>query len=339
MRFYVIITKLIFALKLQGGESMEIGYLICLIVAVGLLIAYSVMVKNKEFWLLMLYVSVSVVNLGYLLMSLANTVEFAVFGNDVAYIGSVFLSACMFLTIVSLCGFEIKKSHVIICVSLATVVFTIIATTPLHHLYYKSVDIEMIDGTAKLVKEYGVLHNTYLVYLLGYFAAMIGTIIQSVRKKKMGNPKLAGFIAAIVGSNLIVWLFEKFISWEYEFLSVTYIASELLLVLMYWMMEDYIHKSDIPKFTPAEQEQLGVDVATMPMNVKIGKVLLCLKDGETLAPREREVLELILQYKKRREIAEIMFVSESSVKLYTRTLYSKLGVSCREELYAILVKK
>jgi len=75
------------------------------------------------------------------------------------------------------------------------------------------------------------------------------------------------------------------------------------------------------------------------MDAKIGKVLSCLKNGETLAPREREVLELILQYKKRKEIAEIMYVSESSVKLYTRTLYSKLGVSCREELYAILVKK
>jgi DNA-binding CsgD family transcriptional regulator len=217
--------------------------------------------------------------------------------------------------------------------------FAIIVSSPMLPLYYKSVDIEMIDGAAKLVKEYGVLHNACLVYLLGYFTAMIGTIVHSVRKKKMGNPKLAGFIAAIVCSNIIVWAFEKLVSWEYEFLSVTYIGSELLLVLMYWMMEDYILKSDIPKFTPAESEQLGIDIATMPMDVKIGKVLFCLKNGETLAPREREVLELILQYKKRREIAEILYVSESSVKLYTRTLYSKLGVSCREELYAILVKK
>lgn len=318
---------------------MEIGYAICLIAAVGLLIAYSVMVKNKEFWLTMLYISIAVVNLGYFMMSLANTVGFAVFSNDVAYLGSVFLSACMFLTIVRLCGFEIKKQHVITCVSLAVVMFAIIVSSPMLPLYYKSVDIEMIDGAAKLVKEYGVLHPVYLVYLLGYFAAMIVTIVHSVKIKKMGRPKLAGFIAAIVCSNLIVWLFEKLVSWEYEFLSVTYIASELLLVLMYWMMEDYVLKSDIPKFTPVEQEQLGVDIATMPMDVKIGKVLSGLKNGETLAPREREVLELILQYKKRREIAEIMYVSESSVKLYTRTLYSKLGVTCREELYAILVKK
>lgn len=63
---------------------MTTGYIICLIAAVGLLVAYSVVVKTKEFWLTMLHVCVTVVNLGYLFMSLANTVEFAVFGNDAA---------------------------------------------------------------------------------------------------------------------------------------------------------------------------------------------------------------------------------------------------------------
>ena len=318
---------------------MTTGYIICLIAAVGLLIAYSAVTKKKEFWLAMLHVCVTVVNLGYLLMSLANTVEFAVFGNDVAYLGSVFLSMCMFLTVVRLCGFEIKKAHVITCVSLGALMFAIVASSPMLPLYYKSVDIEMIDGAAKLVKEYGVLHPIYLVYLLGYFAAMIGTIIHSVRKKKIGNSKLAGFIAAIVCSNIVMWLFEKMVNWEYEFLSVTYIISEFLLLIVYWMLQDYVHKNDLHTYTQAEKEKLAVQITEMTMEAKLAKVLLCLKNGETLAPREREVLELILQYKKRREIAEIMYVSESSVKLYTRTLYSKLGVTCREELYAILVKK
>ena len=318
---------------------MEIGYAICLIAAVSLLIAYLLMVKDKEFWLTMLYISIAVVNLGYLLISLANTVGFALFANDVAYLGSVFLSAFMFLTIVRLCGFEIKKAHVITCVSMGVVMFAIVASSPMLPLYYKSVDIEMIDGAAKLVKEYGVLHPFYMVYLLGYFAAMIGAIVHSVRKKKIAKPKLAGFIAAIVCSNIMMWLFERWLHWGYEFLSVTYVISELLLLIVYWMMQDYVHKDDVPVLTPAESEQLGIDIATMPMEIKIGKVLSRLTNGETLAPREREVLELILQYKKRREIAEILYVSESSVKLYTRTLYSKLGVTCREELYAILVKK
>ena len=116
---------------------MTVGYSICLIAAVGLLIAYLLMVKNKEFWLTMLYISIAVVNLGYLLISLASTVGFALFANDVAYLGSVFLSAFMLLTIVRLCGFEIKKAHVITCVSLGALMFAIVASSPMLPLFCK----------------------------------------------------------------------------------------------------------------------------------------------------------------------------------------------------------
>jgi DNA-binding CsgD family transcriptional regulator len=64
-----------------------------------------------------------------------------------------------------------------------------------------------------------------------------------------------------------------------------------------------------------------------------------LQNGDTLTSREREILELILNNKPRREIAESMYLSENTVKTYTRTLYAKLGVSKREELYALLVQK
>ena len=317
---------------------MTTGYAICLIAAVGLLIAYSAVTKKKEFWLTMLHVCVAVVNLGYLLMSLANTVEFAVIGNDVAYLGSVFLSMCMLLTIVRLCGFEIKKAHVITCVSLGVVMFAIVASSPMLPLYYKSVDIEKIDGAAKLVKEYGVLHPVYLVYLLGYFAAMIGTIVHSVRKKKIGDTKLAGFMAAIVCINIVVWLFEKMIRWEYEFLSVTYIASEFLLLIVYWMLQDYVHKNDIPTYTPAEKEELAVQITEMTMEAKLAKVLTFVKEDNPLSIREREILEMVIAGKKRREIAEKMHLSENTIKTYTRTLYGKLGISCREELYELLLQ-
>ena len=317
---------------------MTTGYTICLTAAVGLLIAYSVMVKHKEFWLMMLYVCVSVVDLGYLLMSLTTTVAFAVFGNDVAYFGSVFLSMCMFLTIVRLCGFEIKKAHVITCVTLGAVMFAIIVSSPMLPLYYKSVDIEIIDGATKLVKEYGVLHPIYMVYLLGYFAAMIGTIIHSVRKKKIGNPKLAGFIAAIVCGNIVIWLFEKMVSWEYEFLSVTYIISELLLLIVYWMMQDYVLKRDIPTYTPAKKEELAVQITTMTIEAKLAKVLTFVKEDNPLSIREREILEMVIAGTKRKEIADTMHLSENTIKTYTRTLYGKLGISCREELYELLLQ-
>lgn len=313
---------------------MTIGYAICLITAVGLLVAYSVMMKNKEVWLTMLHICVSVVNLGYLFMSLANNVKFAVFGNDVAYLGSVFLSMCMCLTIVRLCGFEIKKAHVITCATLGVVMFAIIVSSPMIPLYYKSVDIEMNDGSVTLVKEYGVLHPVYMLYLLGYFATMIGTIIHSVRKKKIGKPKLAGFIAAIVCSNLVIWLFEKMVSWEYEFLSVTYIIFESLLLIVYWMLQDYVYKNDIPKPVTHEEKVSVIFMDSRERAEKIKQIIAGLPEGATLTARQIDILEGILECKSRKEMAADLHLSENTVKMHTTSLFKILKVTSREEIFA-----
>jgi DNA-binding CsgD family transcriptional regulator len=267
-------------------------------------------------------------------MSLANTVEFAVIGNDVAYLGSVFLSMCMFLTIVRLCGFEIKKSHVITCVSLGAVMFAVIASSPMLPLYYKSVDIEMIDGAAKLVKEYGVLHPVYLFYLLGYFASMIGTIIYSVRKKKIGKPKLAGFIAAIVCGNLVIWLFEKMVRWEYEFLSVTYIISEFLLLIVYWMLQDYVYINDIPKPVTHEEKVSVIFMDSRERAEKIKQIIAGLPEEATLTARQIDILEGILAGKSRKEMAADLHLSENTVKMHTTSLFKILKVTSREEIFA-----
>jgi len=313
---------------------MTTGYIICLVAALGLLLTYSIIVKQKEFWLTMLHVCVSVVNLGYLLMSLSSSVEFAVFGNDVAYLGSVFLPMCMLLTIVRLCGFEIKNAHVITCVTLGALMFAVIVSSPMLPLYYKSLDIEMIDGSARLVKEYGVLHPVYLVYLLAYFVTMIGAIIHSIRRKKIGNPRFAGFIAAIVCGNLVIWLFEKMVSWEYEFLSVTYIISEFLLLIVYWMLQDYVYINDLPK--KSEECQKVILVNSAGRQSKVEEILSHLPEGTSLSPRQLDILEGILDGRTRKEIAADLYLSENTVKMHTSSLYKALGVSGRDEIYRML---
>ena len=105
------------------------------------------------------------------------------------------------------------------------------------------------------------------------------------------------------------------------------------------MLQDYVHKREIPHYTALESKQLGVMVTSMSMEQKLTRVLGFVSEHEALAVREREVLELILANRRRREIAEILHLSENTVKTYTRTLYSKLGVSCREELYSLLIEK
>ncbi len=59
-----------------------------------------------------------------------------------------------------------------------------------------------------------------------------------------------------------------------------------------------------------------------------------LPDTSSLTAREKEVLELLLKGKKRYEIAQALFVSEETVKKQITSIYRKLGVSSRSELFA-----
>ena len=308
------------------------------IIATVLLVGYFALVRQKEPWLLLLYVCVTIVNVGYFLLSISKTVEFAIFANDVAYFGSVFLSMSMLLTITKLCGFEIKKNLVITLGAIGMIMFLIVATVGILPWYYKEVELIFVDGAAKLKKVYGVLHPMYLVYLVGYFTAMVACIVQSIRKKMIASQRHASLIAAIVFGNIAVWFVEKFIPWDFEFLSVSYIFSEIVLLGLYWMMQDYVRVDLVPTQTQEAVRPTPIDIATMPMEEKILKILSFLKEGELLATREREILEMVLENKKRKEIADELCLSENTIKTYTRTLYGKLGVSSREELYALLIK-
>ena len=308
------------------------------IIATILLVGYFALVRKKEPWLLLLYICVTIVNMGYFLLSISKTVELAIVANDIAYFGSVFLSMSMFLTIVRLCGFSIEKKLVIILSVIGFVMFAIVATSGILPWYYKEVSLVFVDGATKLKKVYGVLHSTYLIYLIAYFSAMVACIVQSIRKKMIASQRHAMLLAAIVLGNIAVWLVEKFIPWDFEFLSVSYLFSEIILLGIYWMMQDYVRLDLIPQPVQEAPRPVPIDIATMPTEEKILKVLSFLKPGEMLAAREREILELVLQNKKRKEIAEELCLSENTIKTYIRTLYGKVGVSSREELYALLIK-
>ena len=314
---------------------MVITYAVMAVLATLLLICYSVFVRKKEPWLLLLYVCVAVVNVGYFLLSASRTLGFAIFANDLAYLGSVFLSMSMLLTIVRLCGFTIRKKLVLTLTLCGAVMFAIIATAGLLPWYYKDLSLVFVNGAAKLRKVYGILHPVYLVYLLVYFAAMVACIVQSIRKKMIASQKHAVLLAAIVFGNLAVWLVEKFIPWDFEFLSVSYLFSEIILLGLYWMLQDYVRTDLIPRPTEEASRPAPADTGAS-MEERMAKVLAHLPADEALAARELEVLELVLARKKRKEIAEALCLSENTIQTYTRTLYGKLGVKSREELYALL---
>ena len=320
---------------------MQYTYGVIFLLSLVLLPLYFQLVRKKqdEPWLLVLFACVAVVNLGYTLIAFSDTVESALFANKIAYLGQVFIPLCMFMIISRLCGYVYKKWVKTVLIGAALLLFALICTTGYLDWYYTGATIEKIAGATVLHKEYGVLHPINLIYVIVYFVAMIVTLAISLRKHKGASQKHAAIMLAIVVGNVGIWCVQKVIPWNFELLSIIYLMSALAFLAVWYMLQDYVHKRDIPKYTLAEQKQLGIQITALTMEEKLAKVLTFVKADDPLGIREREILEMILAAKRRKEIAEELHLSENTVKTYTRSLYSKLGVTCREDLYSLLLQK
>lgn len=314
---------------------MAIAYGIILAVAIVLFVLYCTLIRKKEKWLLVLYACVCVVDLGYLLLSLSKTVEFALFANKVAYLGQIFLLISMYLTIAKLCGFKYTNKLPIALFSIGAIVFATVCTTGYLPWYYKEVTLEYADGAAKLVKKYGPLHIVYLIYVLAYVVLMIATIIGSMYTKKVSSRKHAGLLTAAVLCNIAMWIIEKFVTWNFEFLSVSYILSLGMLFFLYWMMQDYVHVQDVPA-PIVEEKSTVVIVNSIPTAEKIKILLSRLSDDMTLTVKELEVTEKLLEGKTRKEIADELNISENTVKTHLKHIYEKLNISNKQELLLLL---
>ena len=310
------------------------------LLSLSLLPLYFLFVRKKqnEPWLLFLFVCVAVVNLGYTLIAFGDTVEFALFANKITYLGQVLIPLCMFMLISKLCGYTYKKWVLGVLIGVAVIMFAIVCTTGYFDWYYTSATIEKVDGATVLHKEYGVLHPINLIYVILYFVGMITVISLSLSQHKSASQKHACGMLLIVLGNIAMWCFGKIIPWEVEFLSVTYLMSAGGFLIEWLMLQDYVHKNKVPSPVIVEEKAPIIIVDNMTRAEKIKTIFDSLPEDTVLSTRQMDILERILDYKSRKEIAVELHLSENTVKTHTGMLYKALGVSGRDEIYAMFQK-
>ena len=314
---------------------MVIAYGLIFVLSLIMPILYFVYIRKKqdEPWLLVLFICVSVVTLGYFLQSLSRTVEFALWANKITYLGQVVVPMSMFMIISKLCGYTYKKWVLGVFIGLAVVMYAIVFTTGWLDWYYKSATLEFENGSAYLVKEYGVLHPVNLVYVLIYFVSMLAVCIGSLIKKKDASQKLAGFMLAIVLGNVGMWIIEKIVNTNFELLSVSYLMSVLAYFFVYLLLQDYIRKVDVPAQSKEKTRVIVLD--SIPKAERLERVLKLLPADKSLTARQMEMLDGLLEGKSQKEIAADLHISESTVKWHFGILYTTLNVSGRDEILSL----
>lgn len=357
---YCMIPSQVFAVQPEtvisdNSVNMAFVYAILAVISLLMVVGYGIAIQKKDIWMLLLFVSVFVVNTGYFALAVSTTLEEALLANRIAYLGSVFLPFYMFMVIITVCQLLYPRWFVAILLSVSIVVFLIAASPGYLDYYYKEVTLVFINGMAKLDKVYGVLHKVYYAYLFSYFLLMLGAVWISVYRKKVVSHKHVAMLLVVVFLNIAIWFIEQLIYCDFEFLSISYIVSELLLLLLYGMMQEYgifpvcadqtktekaemdvcVEQAEAVNLTDKrEKKETGSEVDTM-----MEKLQEICPAVHTLSSREKDVLCEMLKDKKRKEIADTLYISENTVKTHTANIYAKLGVTSKSELFYKLAQK
>ena len=290
--------------------------------------------RKHDKWLLLLFVSVAVCDFGYFLLSLSKTLDAALWANRIAYLGNVFLPFSLMMMIMTLSRFTYPKwlPKVLVAVNLA--MFLIAASGGFLPIYYKNVSLGFADDYPVLIKEYGPLHPVYKVFLFAYFVAMVAVIVHTAVKKTVVSSKHTVFLAFVVIGNIAIWLVENMIHSSFEFLSISYIVTEGMILLFYSILQDY-GITDPPKeaVTVTEQHTESVETIKAFSDEQIERIMKNWSAVDTLSQREKEVLRFLLENKKRKVIADTLFVTESTIKKHTAAIYRKLETANRAELF------
>ena len=316
------------------AASLSIVYGATATLSLLLLIGYCSMSKKRDIWHLLLFASVFVVNTGYFALAISRSLDEALLANRLAYLGSVFLPLSMWMIIIRSTHIRYARWLPGLLLGLAVVVFLITATPGYLPIYYKEVTFEKINGVATLVKVYGPLHVLYLIYLLGYFSAMVATIVHATVKDKIDSLVYATILAVTVFLNIGVWLIEQLVRIDFEILSLSYIISECFLLGLHLLMAEtekqklaaqQLSEAPAPAVSPAPEaefpisEELSVFLAGIP----------------NLTPKERELYNCYVAGMTTDLIMQQLNIKENTLKFHNKNLYGKLGVKSRKQLVGL----
>lgn len=311
--------------------SLSYIYAAAAILSLFLLIGCCLEVRKKKIWFVLLFSSVLVVNIGYTFLSISTHLEMALWANCLSYLGSVFLPLSMLMIILDVTNTKYPKWLHGALVALSVLIFLIAASPGILPIYYKEVSFAVINGVSTLVKVYGPLHPLYLLYLLGYFSAMITVIIRASIQKTIANTSHAVILAIAVFVNIGVWFIEQISQIDFEFLSISYIISELFLIGVHLIMNENQRLRELVKQKDAALQASSTANADVSPDAKE-----CFIQGlKKLTATEQAVYTAYLAGKTTKEVMAQLCITENTLKFHNKNIYSKLCVSSRKQLLQI----
>ena len=102
--------------------------------------------KHFNIHISMTFLLIPIVMLGYIAFSAANTLEQALYGNIIIYMGGCFLFLILTLVVLDLCNMPANKWVRLTLFTLSSSIFLTVLSNRYHKLFYSNIIFNKVDG-------------------------------------------------------------------------------------------------------------------------------------------------------------------------------------------------
>lgn len=186
--------------------------------------------KQKITNYLLLFVAISIGNFGYYSICTSSSLENAIRGNNLVYLGGVLIPILLFISIANLCRRPVNQVLLLFLVLFASVVIYYAFQVGQRTDFYSSVSLIQINGVSFLKKEYGPMHSLYPVYVLLCMALGMWILAVSFSRREKLSYKviLSLFLAQLVSVG--VYAGERMLHSRIEWMTFVYLLDEILIL-------------------------------------------------------------------------------------------------------------
>ncbi|MBO7698641.1 MAG: HD domain-containing protein [Erysipelotrichaceae bacterium] len=195
--------------------------------------------KHFNIHISMTFLLIPIVMLGYIAFSAANTLEQALYGNIIIYMGGCFLFLILTLVVLDLCNMPANKWVRLTLFTLSSSVFLTVLSNRYHKLFYRNIIFNKVDGVVRLTKEYGPLHNAFYFLIAFYLIVNLWALCISYYKKNDVSNKIVFLLFLTEATAVSCYVVQRIIHLGFDLEPVSYVIAQVIYLIIIRQMNLY----------------------------------------------------------------------------------------------------
>ncbi|MCR5654464.1 MAG: HD domain-containing protein [Lachnospiraceae bacterium] len=179
----------------------------------------------------LIFTIVPLANLGYVVRETSETLEGALFGQKLTYLGGCFLILFITFYVFDMCKISLPKYLMAGMILIDMLLYLFVLDIGRDHLFYRSVRLEKVGERFVLIKEYGPLHSLFHVLLIVYLLMGIVAMIYAFRKKDVSR-RILWLLLVPEGITVFGFFGGKLIPGSVEVTPLGYVFAEIMYLLV-----------------------------------------------------------------------------------------------------------